>query len=100
VFDQAEQQLGIKTIYTVTDTRTQPAAWCGRVGHISPQLIMDEVPDYLNCVFYISGPPSMVDSFKQLLLQLPDQAVFVSGTGRPYQIDPAARAVGSEPAAG
>jgi hypothetical protein len=25
------------------------------------------VPDYLDCVFYISGPPAMVESFKRVL---------------------------------
>jgi ferredoxin-NADP reductase len=70
VLDQAQAQLGIRTIYTVSDNRKLPQAWRGRVGHISAQLIKDEVPDYMNCVFYISGPPSMVDSFKSLLLQL------------------------------
>lgn len=70
VLDQAQQQVGIKTIYTVTDTRALPPSWRGHVGQISPQLIMDEVPDYMDCVFYISGPPRMVDSFKALLHQL------------------------------
>ena len=72
VFDKAQQQLGIKTIYTVTDTHGLPRAWQGRVGlgHITPQLIKLEVPDYLNCLFYISGPKGMVDSFQELLSQL------------------------------
>jgi ferredoxin-NADP reductase len=70
VFDQAQKNLGLKTIYTVTDARHLPAAWRGKVGRISPQLIKAEVPDYMDCVFYISGPRSLVDSFKELLRQL------------------------------
>jgi ferredoxin-NADP reductase len=70
VFDQARQELGIKTIYTVTDPRSLPAAWKGKVGHISPRLIQAEVPDYADCIFYLSGPRGMVGSFKELLGRL------------------------------
>ena len=70
VFDRAQRELGIKTIYTITDKQKLPPAWNARVGYISPQLIKDEVPDYLDCIFYISGPPAMVDSFKAALRQI------------------------------
>jgi ferredoxin-NADP reductase len=70
VFDRAQRELGIKTIYTITDKDKLPPAWGARVGYLSPQLIKDEVPDYLNCMFYISGPPAMVDSFKAALRQI------------------------------
>jgi ferredoxin-NADP reductase len=64
VFDRAWQELGIRTVYTVTDNRNLPANWTGKVGRITPELIRATVPDYRNCLFYISGPRSMVDSFK------------------------------------
>jgi ferredoxin-NADP reductase len=70
VFDQAERELGIKTIYTVTDINTQPAHWTGRTGRIDAALIQSMVPDYHQWVFYISGPKSMVDSFKETLQQM------------------------------
>ena len=70
VFDRAQRELGIKTIYTITDKQKLPPAWNARVGYISPQLIKDEVPDYLDCMFYISGPPAMVNSFKAALRQI------------------------------
>jgi ferredoxin-NADP reductase len=70
VLDQAERELGIRTIYTLSDTRRLPPSWRGRVGRIGPQLIQHEVPDYLNCTFYISGPPSMVEEFKHILADL------------------------------
>ena len=46
------------------------ASWRGRVGRLSPQLIRAVVPDYQNCLFYISGPNAMVDSFKGVLQDL------------------------------
>ncbi len=70
VFEKARQELGLKTIYTVTDTKQVPSWWRGRVGRITPQLIKAEVPDYKNCIFYISGPKGMIDSFKAALSQL------------------------------
>src|SRR6266540_3218665 len=70
VLDQAERELGIRTVYAITDTRRLPPGWRGRVGYIGPQLIKDEVPDYLNCTFYLSGPPAMVEAYKQMLAEL------------------------------
>src|SRR6266496_6847829 len=70
VFDRAQRELGIKTIYTITDKRILPSAWNAQVGYLSPQLIKDEVPDYLDCIFYISGPSALVDSFKAALHQI------------------------------
>ena len=43
VFDKAEKQLGLKTVYTVTDSSDLPAAWRGKVGRITPDLIKAEV---------------------------------------------------------
>lgn len=70
VFDRAWQELGIRTIYTVSDNANLPAGWSGKIGHVTPELIRTTVPDYKDCVFYISGPRGMVDSFKDALEQL------------------------------
>jgi ferredoxin-NADP reductase len=67
IFDRAEQELGIKTVYSVTDPRNLPPSWTGTVGRISPQLIKTMVPQYRSCIFYISGSRDMVDAFKDLL---------------------------------
>jgi ferredoxin-NADP reductase len=70
VLNRAQRELGIRTIYTVTDKSQLPAGWKWRVGRITPQMLTNEVPDYQNCIFYISGPQRMVDSFKTLLNEL------------------------------
>jgi glycine betaine catabolism B len=70
VFDRAQQELGIQTIYAVTDGNNVPSYWKGTIGRITPELIKAKVPDYRNCTFYISGPKSMVDSFKESLNQM------------------------------
>jgi glycine betaine catabolism B len=70
VFDRAKHELGIHTIYAVTDPKNLPASWTGVTGRITPQLIKSQLPDYRRCIFYISGPRSMVDSFKETLHQM------------------------------
>jgi ferredoxin-NADP reductase len=70
VFDRAEKELGIKVIYTLTDTNHIPASWTGQVGRITPQNLQSLIPDYKNRLFYISGPRGMVDSFKDILRNL------------------------------
>lgn len=46
VFDEAQQKLGIRTIYIVTDKSKFPPSWHGKVGYIYEQLIKAEVPNY------------------------------------------------------
>ena len=70
VFDRAHHELGIQTIYAVTDTKNLPVTWPGITGRVTPQLIKTKLPDYRRCIFYLSGPKSMVDSFKETLEQM------------------------------
>ncbi|MGB8214886.1 MAG: RnfABCDGE type electron transport complex subunit D [Anaerolineales bacterium] len=70
VFDRAQRELGIQTIYAVTDNNHLPPAWTGTTGRITPELIKTKVPGYRHCMFYISGPKAMVDSFKETLQQI------------------------------
>ena len=70
VFDRARSELGITTIYSVTDNSDLPPSWTGRVGRVSAELIRSAVPDYRNCLFYISGPRRMVDSLAAALHKL------------------------------
>jgi glycine betaine catabolism B len=70
VFDRAERELGIKTIYTVTDAKNVSTTWRGKVGRISPQWIKKFVPGYQQALYYLSGPIEMIDSFHEILHQL------------------------------
>ncbi len=77
VLNRALRELRIRTIYILTDPNQAPASWRWRVEHITPQMLAEEVPDYRNCIFYISGPSGMVNSYKKLLrqLDLPDSQI-------------------------
>jgi ferredoxin-NADP reductase len=70
VFDRAQHDLGIQVVYAVTDTSNLPSYWKGATGRITPELIYQKVPDYQDCLFYISGPKGMVDSFKESLARM------------------------------
>lgn len=70
VFDRASKRLGMKTIYTLTRKEGIPNGWQGAVGYVDEAMIKREVPDYQERYFYISGPQSMITSFKQTLHQL------------------------------
>jgi len=65
VFDQAAKKLNIKIVYTVTE-ETSPV-WKGRKGRIDSQMVEQEVPDWKERTFYLSGPHVMVTGFEQTL---------------------------------
>jgi ferredoxin-NADP reductase len=69
VFDKAQKELGINMVYVLTGSPV-PSGWKGESGHIHEQMIKEEVPDYPERVFYLSGPNAMVNSTKDLLLHM------------------------------
>jgi glycine betaine catabolism B len=44
-----------------------PPDWRGRTGHIDADTVREEVPDWRERVFYVSGPPPMVAALEQML---------------------------------
>jgi ferredoxin-NADP reductase/Na+-translocating ferredoxin:NAD+ oxidoreductase RnfD subunit len=65
IFDRAQRELGIKTIYALSAEKTLVPGMMN--GSIDARLIATEVPDYRERTFYISGPRGMVDAFKATL---------------------------------
>lgn len=57
----------LKVIYTLN---TPPSKWEEYTGYIDAELIKKEVSDYASRVFYICGPPAMVEAMKRLLQEL------------------------------
>lgn len=70
IFNQAQKELGIKTVYTLTDTTNIPVDWSSKIGRIDAKMIQEAVPDYQERLFYISGPNSLVVGFKETLKSL------------------------------
>jgi len=66
----AAVNLGVKTIYTLSKTETIRPDWNGLKGYITKEIIAQEVLDYKERLFYISGPHAMVASYSGLLHDL------------------------------
>ena len=62
LFDEARCRIGLKTVYTLTDTHRIPQAWCGQRGPIDARMMRGEVPAIRQRRFFVSGPPGMVNA--------------------------------------
>lgn len=67
VFDQAQKDLRVKIVYTLTDKESVAADWKGEVGRVDAAMIRRQVPDYQESLFYLSGPQAMVTAFEETL---------------------------------
>jgi len=70
VFEQARKQIGLNAIYVTTDDQATSPEANTRMGTIDSQMIKNEVPDFIERVFYISGPQAMVAAMKNQLTTL------------------------------
>ncbi len=70
IFDEAGVKVGLKTLYFMNDMEGATVESNMRVGFITPEVIMKEIPDYKERMFYISGPHVMVTSFQDSLSKL------------------------------
>lgn len=65
LWDEAKEKIGLKTVHAVTD-KTDPAY----TGRITPELIKQEIPDFMDRYFYLSGPHALVTGFEETLKSL------------------------------
>lgn len=68
VLDRAEDELGIRTVHVLEQGKPRDANT--RTGRIDADLIRDEVPDFADRIFYVSGPRGMVTAVTQALHSL------------------------------
>lgn len=62
----------------IVHTLSRPSdKWTGRRGHVDLQMIKDEIPDYVERVFYVCGPPALVTDLVNALktLGVPDEKI-------------------------
>ncbi len=73
----AGQRVGIKTVYVLSGAKEVPADWKGPTGYLTKGMIEAEVVDYKNCLYYLSGPNVMVNSYTKLLQEMgiPNSAI-------------------------
>jgi len=67
VLEKARKQLGIRTVYTLTDANCVPPDWQGGTGRVDAEMIAEAVPDYRERTFYLSGPRALVVGFEEVL---------------------------------
>ena len=65
IFERENSNL--KVVNTITDNTT---SWNGRIGRINEAMVKEFCNDLDNTIFYICGPPGMVDSLSQLLTSM------------------------------
>lgn len=70
IFDKAERELGLKAIYSLSDTNKIPLGWQGIKGKVTGEILASQIPDYLQRFFYLSGPRAMVLDFEGTLADL------------------------------
>lgn len=70
VFDTAVRELGMKVVYTLTERGSVPASWTGQRGFVTADMISQQIPDYMERTFYVSGPHAMVTGTRDNLRKL------------------------------
>ena len=74
IFDEAEKSFGLKTVYIITGGQEEesqvnleniPVMRKFRAGTINFEIIKEEVLDWQNRIYYISGPEPMVESLEK-----------------------------------
>ena len=67
-FDHMESEnKNFKAVYTITKEDSSVGSWQGCRGNIDENMIKTSVPDYKDRIFFICGPPVMVDCMKEML---------------------------------
>jgi NAD(P)H-flavin reductase len=56
----------LRVVYTL-DNPIERTVWKGRVGFIHSEMVREEMSDYAERIFFICGPPKMVDYLRSLL---------------------------------
>jgi ferredoxin-NADP reductase len=56
----------LRIVYTL-DNPIDRIVWKGKIGFIHSEMVKEEISDYIERIFYICGPPKMVDYLRSLL---------------------------------
>ena len=65
--DMQKENKNLKCVFTINEGN---ANWKGLTGFISGKMIKKEISDYKNTIFFLCGPPGMVEGLKGILNQL------------------------------
>ena len=62
--EMEKQNRNLKVVFTLSEAGP---GWKGHVGRIDADMIREEIPDFLTAIFYVCGPPAMVDAMRTVL---------------------------------
>lgn len=62
-----QKNSNLKVVFTLAETEP---TWKGYTGNVVAEMVKKEVPDYSETVYYICGPPAMVQAMENLLKSL------------------------------
>jgi ferredoxin-NADP reductase/Na+-translocating ferredoxin:NAD+ oxidoreductase RnfD subunit len=69
ILDKAKE-IGWKTIYVINDLKEEQVSSNMKIGFINNEIIMKELPDFRERIYYISGTHGMVTTFKKTLSEV------------------------------
>ncbi len=72
--EMQRKNMNLKVVHTITRPGEK---WKGPTGRIDKEMIQREIPDYMERIFYISGPQKMVDSMAAVLkdMRIPNKQI-------------------------
>ena len=68
--DIAANNNWFQLIETITQPKESKINWTGNVGRIDEKIIQKYVTDLTSAIFYIAGPPLMVDAMKNMVTNI------------------------------
>src|SRR5581483_441264 len=66
----AKENQNIKVIYTITRPQESQQQWTGETGRISDTMIKKYVSNVMDAIYYVVGPPAMLEGMKKVLLDM------------------------------
>jgi len=65
--EMQRQNSNFKLVFTLAEPQTK---WEGYTGNIEAEMVKKEIPEYCETVFYLCGPPAMLQAMEKLLNSL------------------------------
>lgn len=70
IFDLAIKVFNLRVIYVISDLKDKTINWTGEIGFVNEKMIQEQISDFSERTFYISGPPSMVSGIEKTIKNL------------------------------
>jgi ferredoxin-NADP reductase len=64
----AKKDTRMTVAVTITRPEQSGEKWTGLTGRLSAEMVKGQCPDWAEAIYYVSGPPAMVDGIRNVLL--------------------------------